>query len=444
MVQRHLRFDGEKDTRTPHDFSNSKPEEAADDDDDVDDDDPAHRPPKARGNAPPGKSHPKVKSESSANGSIPIRPVPPSSNTDLSMTIDLDYRSSRVSPTGHPSTSMPISGERHGAGTPASGVRGISLAAKRQRLSDDAGMHALPHAASQSLNIAHAPAYPYRLEVDMSQYPVQGHITPLSSIPPSHSASHPSLHTPIYGTGGVGMMSSQGPSQGFLPQVPQAPFDMGNHQPPPTLRTVSFPSHSPSPYTPHQQPQTLQSVYSHHSRPSSQAQPHSTASGMAVELLGGGSEHASGHGSASFQPFDWPVHQQSAQHENGHAAQQNSNDANWFDFLTGGSVQAGAGAGGASSLFPTHTRPASSSMSSTRSVGSFGLPPPSHSSSEGLSPTLGQKRTREEDAVVAAMSGSEFTGEDLEREDDRMGRGGNGNGAGPPVRRSVSVDKPPN
>lgn len=77
-------FDGEKDTRTPIDFSSNKADDPADDDDDPDDDDPT-RPAKRRDNQKQGK----VKMEgSSGSGSVPIRPVP-TSNSDMAMSIDV-------------------------------------------------------------------------------------------------------------------------------------------------------------------------------------------------------------------------------------------------------------------------------------------------------------------------------------------------------------------
>ncbi|CCM02631.1 uncharacterized protein FIBRA_04735 [Fibroporia radiculosa] len=434
MVQRHIRFDGEKDTRTPHDFSNNKTEEAADDDDDADDDD-TNRVPKARRDSIPSKQG-KIKTESTSGS---IRPAPQSSN-DASMSIDLEsYRAVR-SPSNNPATALPISGERHGASAPSSTPRGPTVAAKRPRLADDPHpVHSIP-AIPQSLNIAalgaNPPSYPYRLEVDMSQYPVQSHITPLSSIPPSHSVAHPSLQSTIYsGSGGSmpSLLTHQSAPPGFLPQVSHSPFDLSHqthHPHHPSLRTVPFQSHSSSPYASQQQSLPLQSVYIPHRAPPQQVQ-NTGAAGMAVELLG---DQGSGHPSQQFQPFDWPVHSQHPQQGDGNSSQNNP-DGNWFDFLSGGPSQNNPGPG--ASLFPTHTRPASNSISSTRSMASYALPP-SHSSS--ASPALGQKRPREEEPAPGVGVGPGVPGVDF---GDVRGRGRSADRAPgiAEVRRGVSVDK---
>ncbi|KAL6309359.1 hypothetical protein BKA93DRAFT_723498 [Sparassis latifolia] len=86
MVQRHIRFDGEKDTRTPLDFNNAKTGETADDDDDGEDDDGTRQ---SKQQLPASKQN-KVKSEGSsgATATVPIRPLV-ATNTDSAMTIDV-------------------------------------------------------------------------------------------------------------------------------------------------------------------------------------------------------------------------------------------------------------------------------------------------------------------------------------------------------------------
>ncbi|EIW75308.1 hypothetical protein CONPUDRAFT_169672 [Coniophora puteana RWD-64-598 SS2] len=119
IVQRHMRYDGEKDTRTPHDFANNANAKVAgdgdgDDEDDGDDDDEGPRGNKKRGD-------PKAKTEYS-----PGKLMLP--HSDMGMN-DLDYplhrstmtippppmplhHASQLSPSGGGS-SLPISGERH-------------------------------------------------------------------------------------------------------------------------------------------------------------------------------------------------------------------------------------------------------------------------------------------------------------------------------------------
>ncbi|KAI0923685.1 hypothetical protein AcV5_009162 [Taiwanofungus camphoratus] len=401
MVQRHLRFDGEKDTRTPIDFSSNKADDPADDDDDPDDDDPT-RPTKRRDNQKQGK----VKMEgSSGSGSVPIRPVP-TSNSDMAMSIDLDYRNARISPANN-AASIPISGERHNNAGP-SGVRGMPMNAKRPRLasghSDDLhGLQAVGGGMGVS-PVGGSPTYPYRLDVDLGQYPSPSHISPLAPLAPVHQTMHAQYQSP----GVASMLGAQGAGHAFLPQ---APFDLGHphphshsHHQPPTLRTVSFPQHTPSPYPPSQH-----GSYPAHRQGGQHA--HAHAGGISVELLSTAAEHGNGHHAQAqhFPSFDWPVHaqQQTQQHENAHAPQPAADSNNWFDFLSG------AGAGGAGGLLPPHARPASNSISSTRSVASYPVPP-STSSSEGPSPSLRHKRARDEDG--AGASGSEYN------EDEREGR----------------------
>ncbi|EJF64372.1 SRF-like protein [Dichomitus squalens LYAD-421 SS1] len=77
MVQRHLRFDGERDTKGPADFnSNNKVAEEADEDEDADDDEASQK----RRDSTSSKAPSKGKSENGSNSIVPIRPGPPSSH----------------------------------------------------------------------------------------------------------------------------------------------------------------------------------------------------------------------------------------------------------------------------------------------------------------------------------------------------------------------------
>ncbi|OCH96279.1 SRF-like protein [Obba rivulosa] len=82
MVQRHLRFDGEKDTRGPADFNNTKVEEAVDDDEDIDDDE-GNGQAKRRDSLKSGK----VKVEGNGSGSIPIRPAGQQSHDSVEVSL---------------------------------------------------------------------------------------------------------------------------------------------------------------------------------------------------------------------------------------------------------------------------------------------------------------------------------------------------------------------
>ncbi|KAH9839758.1 uncharacterized protein C8Q71DRAFT_905173 [Rhodofomes roseus] len=460
MVNRHIRFDGERDTRGPADFSgNTKNDNAEDDDEDGEDDD-GTRP--SKGRQATNKTA-KVKTETTngslnINGAIPIRPVP-QANTDLSM-IDLDYR---LSPTGGSSSmTIPISGERLSAASPP--VRNIShsLSSKRPRLDD--GSHLPAHANAmpalpQSLNLSslaasagssnsNMPHYPYRLEVDMSSgYPVQTGVTPLPTapgLPPTHSASHPSLQ---YGNPGLnmgmngsgGMLGSQSAPAGFLPQLGQGAFgmDIGSGHHAPSMRTVGYPSSqhsqagSASPYTPQHTPAPM---YQQQRQTGV-----STATAMALELLGqaAGGGDMGGGGQGGMSSFDWPVHgggQQGHQENAGSSQSGTDSNSNWFDFLSGTSSGAQPNPLSAASLFPStapSARPVGIS-SAARSVGNFAMPA---SVSVASSPGTGQKRPREDDtaSIHSMHSVHSMQSSGRERSEERASVG----------RRSVSVDKPP-
>ncbi|KAF7361989.1 Protein phosphatase [Mycena venus] len=92
IVQRHIGFDGEKDTRGPPDFSGNattKLDDPADGDDDDQDDDEEVSPP--------------LGSKRRSDGSKP--------GTDLALNIDVDYR--RSAQQRPPSSSLPLSSDRH-------------------------------------------------------------------------------------------------------------------------------------------------------------------------------------------------------------------------------------------------------------------------------------------------------------------------------------------
>jgi len=406
IVQRHLRFDGEKDTRTPHDFSHNKNDEVGDEDEDADDDDGARI-----------KQNNKQSKPNGTNGSS-IRP--PISNGDLS-SLDMDYRSSNARASPHSvgsngsSSAIPVSGERHSASAPNVG-RGIPITSnKRPRLAPiaselpDSHMHGAQSAPASISPNAAGPAsttYPYRLDVDLN-YPPSGHLGGLSSSLP-HNAAHPSL-TGLY-THTNGLMSTQN-SQPF---IPQAPFDFSRHQTAPTLRSVTFPPHGSSQYGQQQQPQNM---YSQHRQPQSQPS-QMQSSNMFVELLNSSSDHGHTQSPSQFPGFDWPVHAQQPQQPRPDSVpnsqqQSTSNEPvnNWLDFLSGSSQ---APSTQASSLPLPHGRPASNSVSSTRSMTSFAVPP-SSTPSENLSPASSRRKRSRDDDGTGVSDFNEDDGDEIGR-----------------------------
>ncbi|RPD64051.1 hypothetical protein L226DRAFT_559395 [Lentinus tigrinus ALCF2SS1-7] len=381
MVQRHLRFDGERDTKGPSDFNNtSKADEAADDDDDADEDDSST---KRRDST---KSV-KVKAENSTNSIVPIRPGPTSSPNDASTSPDHDYRPNmRMSPTASTSSSsLPISGERHTSSlTSATRSVPISSTAKRPRLGLDDPSH-LAQSSTMNHNSNHvggsgSPTFPFRIDVDLpSSY---------SSVIPSLSqmhSPHPSLNALYPGGSMPGMISA--PPSSFLSNTP---FDISRppQQQQPPLRAVTYPHSTSSHYSPtgHQNPPSI------FSRATSGQGGGGGPGGIFADLLGSAGEHgngAGGHGS-QFPAFDWPVHAGTSQHgsqgqhENGAPQGSTSSSAastggpDWFDFLS-----SGPGPGGLSLPPPV---------------------PPLNMSRFAMSPSgMGRKRLRDES--VASDSG---------------------------------------
>ncbi|KAI0358156.1 hypothetical protein OH77DRAFT_1387000, partial [Trametes cingulata] len=404
MVQRHLRFDGERDTKGPADFSNNsnnKADDAADDDDEGDDDDGSQKRRDSKST--------KVKVEGSAPSIVPIRPGPPS--TDVSTSPELDYRPNlRVSPTASTSSSsLPISGERHtSAITSAARSIPISSTAKRPRLTvDDAshGIQSAPATLGANSNHIGSPTFPYRIDIDLP-YASPGGSSIIPSLSHLHS-QHPSL-TALYSGGGGGgggmanlMSGGGGGSASFLPQ---SPFDLSRGHSAAALRTVAFPPAGSSPYSPHQQ-HAQQHQHQQHAQSQSPGLfsrggggsqgPHagSHASSIFADLLGTAGEHGNGAGHAGAAPpqfptFDWPVHaasqssQQGGQGGHENAAQGSPTDNNWFDFLSAPTSTSNGASGGG-----------------PNSAAGLSLPPPVpplSSARYAASPSLGRKRLRDE------------------------------------------------
>ncbi|CDO70127.1 hypothetical protein BN946_scf184783.g11 [Trametes cinnabarina] len=366
MVQRHLRFDGERDTKGPADFSNhnnKQADNAEDDDDDADDDDASQK--RREGNKPG-----KVKVEGNSSSIVPIRPGPPqrrirqprreslphtaSLGTLLNRCSQLDFRSNmRVSPTAS-SSSLPISSDRHTSSINSS-ARGVPISntAKRPRLDIDQS-HAIQSAPAH-LGPGSA-GFPYRLDIDLPSYPSSGSIVPaLSQL---HS-QHPSLTALYSGSASMANLMS-GPAAGLLPQ----PFDLSRGA---GLRTVAFPqsgnSGQFSPQGQHPPPGLFSRGQSSnpggnsngnggshghgHGHGHGGSHSHASASNLFADLLGAGAgEHGNGMGvvgSQQFPTFDWPVHAApsgQASHQGGQGQHENAthnsptSDSNWFDFLS--------------------------------------------------------------------------------------------------------------
>ncbi|KAI0642059.1 hypothetical protein C8Q79DRAFT_1003451 [Trametes meyenii] len=414
MVQRHLRFDGERDTKGPPDFSNNsnnKADDAGDDDDDGDDDDSSHK-------RRDGSKSTKVKVEGSTPSIIPIRPGPPSNDTSTSP--ELDYRSNlRVSPTASTSSSsLPISGERHtSAITSATRSIPISATAKRPRLDD--GSHAMQSApATLSANTNHmgSPTFPYRIDIDLQSYSSPGGSSIIPSLSQLHS-QHPSLTALYPGSNSIANIMSGSASASFLPS---SPFDLSRGHSA-TLRSVSFPqAGTASPYSPHGQ-QQQPSLFSRpqgggghaHSHAGSHTHAGASTNSLFADLLASAGEHGNGAGhagggAAQFPTFDWPVHappssQQggTGQHEN--AAQGSPTaDNNWFDFL---SAPSSAGAQNTAGLsLPPPVPPLGSTRYGTASSPGLSRKRPRDDGTSGESDEEGR---RERSAGMNGSSGGE-------------------------------------
>lgn len=215
----------------------------------------------------------------------------------------MDFRPSNTSASppsvGSNGSPIPISGERHS--TPASRIVPINPN-KRPRLAPIASdhlhdSHIHPSQSSSSTSAASATTFPFRLDVDLTPFPPSNH---LSSIPSSLSHSHATPHPSLTGLYAAAHTNGVMHSQNTPPFIPQPAFDFSRHQPPPPLRSVSFPTQS---YGQQQQ-------YSQHRHPAPSQ--HVSSNNMFVELL---SSTPDGHGSSQsqFPTFDWPVHTQQTQ-----------------------------------------------------------------------------------------------------------------------------------
>ncbi|KIK92615.1 hypothetical protein PAXRUDRAFT_563586 [Paxillus rubicundulus Ve08.2h10] len=273
IVQRHIRYEGEKDTRTPHDFTNNanaKLDDGGDDDDgDADDDDPDTVPGRT---AAKKRGDTKIKPEyGSSNGKVLV----PHAGGDMGLNVDVnDYRvqqpmtippppmplhhSSQLQSAGG-GASLPISTERHSSSAP-----NVSAGSNPKLPAEDSVYNGyLPSPTS-----AHTPGT-YRHNGQPShQLPYNSYLASMSSpsqnfLPSSSFDLPPSARgAPMSRNGGYNQRSSTYPQ----PQDPQLqgiyhqllrhnlPPDHEDHRPPPSqpsqFAPLDWPTHGPSQQTP--------------------------------------------------------------------------------------------------------------------------------------------------------------------------------------------------
>ncbi|KAH7922076.1 hypothetical protein BV22DRAFT_1018042 [Leucogyrophana mollusca] len=315
IVQRHVRYDGEKDTRTPHDFANNgnvKLDNVDEgDDDDADDDDPDSAP--ARGGAK--KRDPKMKTEYGSNGKLLIPPA-----NDLGMNVDQmsDYHLHRA-PMTIPPPPMPLHHSSVGGGSslPISSDRLLPTngqLSKKPRLAPNINGHTSKHSDDPMYNgylpsptSAHSPAY-------RSQH--NGHTT----------------HQVPYGGSYLGS-----PPQSFLPPAFDFPSSSSRGQP--ISRTGHYGPRSSS-YPQPQDPQ-LQGIYHQLMRNGIPPGQHPSNPDLLTAFLDNEDHRPPPSQSSQFAPLDWPTHgpsqqQQPQQQPSAPPPQQESGqpgDTSWLDFL---------------------------------------------------------------------------------------------------------------
>ncbi|KAG6381837.1 hypothetical protein JVT61DRAFT_447 [Boletus reticuloceps] len=242
IVQRHVRYDGEKDTRTPHDFANNaiaKIEDAGDgDDDDADDDDPDSN---SRG---PNKKRTdtKLKQEFGNNAKLV-----PSSGGDLGLNVEQmnDYSLHRPMTIPqppmplHPSTqlppasvasSLPISTERHTSTGRLLPIDNHISSQKKPRLAPNVSAGNNPKLSDDSMYNGYLPP-------------------PTSTHPPNNYRQNGhSPHQMSYNYLGV---ATSAPQQPFLPSssfdFPSSSRGPQYHGPPDTINdtlTIRIPSYT--------------------------------------------------------------------------------------------------------------------------------------------------------------------------------------------------------
>ncbi|PFH46659.1 hypothetical protein AMATHDRAFT_43465 [Amanita thiersii Skay4041] len=331
MVQRHIRYEGEKDTRGPVDFSGNANKQFDDtgdgDDDDVDDDDndavtrggPKRRDAKLKPGLPLGIG---TGTENYQRMAIP--PQPPMSIPGLQLPGS--------------SSSLPISSDReimHG-GNPVLHPAGHN---KRPRLEPPT------HSRSSSDD----PGGPYSFHPPTSS----------SSNYRQQQYQHP--HAQYNGYFPVGSQTSPPPS--FIPLQSEFSSVRGGPPPPPPPRAGSGSTQAPS--------FTQRGTYDSNIYPNLIRHPHQQQHGAASGGAGGNDLFSTafldtdGQRQAPNQGFglDWPVHNSSpaAAPSGGPASSVSTTSApssaggesHWLDFLSGSGANANAGAGGGAAAHGT-------------------------------------------------------------------------------------------
>ncbi|KAH0836882.1 hypothetical protein J3R83DRAFT_8681 [Lanmaoa asiatica] len=355
IVQRHIRYDGEKDTRTPRDFANNanaKLDDAGDgDDDDVDDDDPDSNP--RSGNKK--RTDAKLKQEYN-NGKL----IPPGG--DLGLNVDMnDYPLHR--PMTIPQPPMPL---HHSTQLPAGGASSLPISTERHtssgRLIPTNNQLSSQKKPRLAPNVS-AGSNP-KLTPDDSMY--NGYLpSPTSAHPPNNYRQNgQTSHQLPYSYLGVAASS---PQQPFLSS---SSYDFpSSSRGAPIPRTAGYNQRSSTAY-PQPQDAQVQGIYHQlmrHNLPSGQAPNGSNArSQQSPDLLAAFLDNGDDHRPPptqppQFAPLDWPAHASSQQHpqappppqqESGrypsishrYATQSftgHSGETSWLDFLSHSAPQPG-------------------------------------------------------------------------------------------------------
>ncbi|KAF8141351.1 hypothetical protein EV363DRAFT_1126540, partial [Boletus edulis] len=339
IVQRHVRYDGEKDTRTPHDFANNanaKIEDVGDaDDDDADDDDPDSN---LRGTNKK-RTDPKLKQEFGNNAKLV-----PSSGGDLGLNVEQmnDYSLHRPMTIPqppmplHPSTqlppasvasSLPISTERHTSTGRLLPIDNQISSQKKPRLAPNVSAGNNPKLSDDSMYNGYLP--PPTSTHSPNNYRQNGHSP--------HQMSYNYLGVP-----------TSAPQQPFLPS---SSFDFPSSSRGASIsRTAGYNQRYP-----HHQDSQLHGIYHQlmrHNLPPGQAPNGSSSrSQQSPDLLSAFLENGDDHRPPPTQPsqfgsLDWPSHASSQQQAQAPPPQQesgsgHSGDTSWLDFLSHGTPQPG-------------------------------------------------------------------------------------------------------
>ncbi|KAI6041876.1 hypothetical protein EDC04DRAFT_2866995 [Pisolithus marmoratus] len=315
IVQRHTRYDGEKDTRSPHDFANNANIGKVDDaeEDDVDEEEHDSR------SSVKKSSNPKLKQDYNNSGKGTVPPTPTESNLG-----GADLPSAAVAP------SLPISTERR-----TSSRLPLSTNGSATKLSGD---EVLLNGYIPSPTSASSPGYRHNGQ-PLSYTPYLG--SPASSLLgssfdfPSSSSASRGGHAPISRDGLYTQRSSTYPS-------------LHNHDPQGQLQSMY---QQQQPHHP-----LMRHSLGHHSHPNlSQSQ--TQANGLYPALLDSADDHthhpthrplSSSSHPPHFTTLDWPTHGPAtaspSQKEGGHqepTTGQPPSNTSWLDYLSQGAPNSG-------------------------------------------------------------------------------------------------------